>query len=452
MASTYQVSSSQHAHVFRIALAGSLSPFLSEALKRHPVSVVPLESSAALDAVILLPGSEPDKVYGDMLSSGHSLAAVIDLSGANSPRADFAAPTAGPDSLTRAIETVMAMQDKRASFADIPANDDRLGLTALALSISRQRAIEPQLNPDRPTMFDYPLLAGIPDQRSILETLASAKLLKRQFNDRAYLCEGCNGSRMLARDVCPVCRSADLEQETLIHHYRCGEQAAKSRFLKDDELVCPKCDRTLRHFGVDYDAPGPVYFCHACHKTSPEPEACFRCGDCETITRGLDAQTMDWFSYSPTEVAHTALAEGRLPGLHLERFLGDLPGWRTPRDFALTLDMTHRLSTRYKRPYSLLQVDTTATATAIAEGGKSVVAQIQNLMIELVRQAVRETDIFVVFDKRLLLLLPETSAENCEVLIERLHKRAAEALGERVQLSVRLSEDKVPLLVEQLSK
>lgn len=451
MASTLQVSP-HHARVLRVALVGSLSPFLSEALKRYPVSVVPLDNSTRLDAVILLPGAEVDRVYGQMMSGGHMLAAVLDLSGSDSRRADFTAATAGPDSLARGIETALEIHDRRSAFADIPANEDRLGLTALALSVTRQRAIEPQLNPARPAMFDYPLLEGIPDQRSILETLASAKLLKRQFHDRIYLCGGCNGSRMLARDVCPTCRSADLEEETLIHHYRCGEQAPKSRFLKGDELTCPKCDRMLRHFGVDYDAPGPVFFCRSCQKTSPEPEVFFLCGDCQSLTRGLDAETTDWFSYSPTEVAHTALGEGRLPGIHLENFLNGLPGWRTPRDFALTLDLTHRVSARYKRPYCLLQLDTAATAEAIAEGGMAAQAKIQKLMVELVRQAVRETDFFAAIDKRLLLLLPETSAEKCNVLMERLQTRAAEVLGARVKLTVRLSDDQVPLLIEQLSK
>ncbi len=451
MASAPQVST-QHARVLRIALAGTLSPFFSEALKRHAVSLVELDESASVDAVILLPGSDANSVYARMAHGGNLLAAVIDLSGAQSARADFVAPTAGPDSLARGIETAMSLREKCAALAAIPNNDDRVGLTVLALSITRECDIAPRLNADRPSMFDYPLLAGIADQRSIVETLAAAKLLKRDFSDRTYLCDDCNGSRMLARDVCPACGSAHLEQQTLIHHYRCGEQAPKPQFLRGDELVCPKCNRTLRHFGVDYDAPGPVCFCLDCHKTSPEPEVRFRCADCHATTRGIDAQTMDWFSYSPTEVAHSAVMEGRLPGINLENFLNGMPGWRTPRDFALSLDMSHRLSTRYRRPYSLLQLDTAATADAIAEFGRAGAAQIQSLMIDLVRETVRETDFFAAVDRRLLLLLPETSNDKCDVLIERLQLRAAEALGRRVQLAARLNEEQVPLLIEQLSK
>ena len=200
MASAPQVST-QHARVLRIALAGTLSPFFSEALKRHAVSLVELDESASVDAVILLPGSNADNVYARMAHGGNLLAAVIDLSGLQSPRADFVAATAGPDSLARGIETAMSLREKCAALAAIPDNADRIGLTALALSITRECDIAPRLNPDRPSMFDYPLLAGIADQRSTLETLAAAKLLKRDFSDRIYLCEDCNGSRLLARDV-----------------------------------------------------------------------------------------------------------------------------------------------------------------------------------------------------------------------------------------------------------
>lgn len=449
MASTLAVSATR---LLRVALAGPLSANVSEALRRHAVSIVELNTATPLDAVVLLPGADADSVFARMLYDGHLLASVIDLSGADSPRADFAAPVAGPDSLARGIETAMAISEARSTIAPIPNNDDRLGLTVLALAITRQRDIEPQLNPAQASMFDYPLLAGIAAQRSILETLASAKLLKRRFFERAYLCEDCSGSRMLARDACSSCGSADLEQQTLIHHYRCGEQAPKPNFIKGDELVCPKCERVLRHFGVDYDAPGPVYFCHACRKTSPEPEARFLCGDCKATTRGIDAQTMDWYSYSPTELAHSAVAEGRLPGIGLENLLNGLPGWRTPRDFALMLDLSHRLSTRYSRPYSLLQVDAAETAEALAQFGKAGAVQMQRMMVDLVRQSVRETDFFATVDGRLLLLLPETSSDKCDVLIERLQARTAETLGQHVELVVRLNEQQVPALIEQLTK
>ena len=170
MASAPQVST-QHARVLRIALAGTLSPFFSEALKRHAVSLVELDESASVDAVILLPGSDANSVYARMAHGGNLLAAVIDLSGAQSARADFVAPTAGPDSLARGIETAMSLREKCAVLAAIPNNDDRVGLTVLALSITRECDIAPRLNPDRPSMFDYPLLAGIADQR-LGETVA----------------------------------------------------------------------------------------------------------------------------------------------------------------------------------------------------------------------------------------------------------------------------------------
>lgn len=449
MASTLAVSAVQQ---LRVALAGPLSAPVSDVLRRHALSVVELGTPEFLDAVILLPGADPASVYARMLHDGHSLAAVIDLSGTHSARADFCADAPGTESIARGLETAAAMREARARVAAIPNNDDRLGLTVLALAITRQRDLEPTLDPRQVSMFDYPLLAGIPAQRHLLEKLAAARLLKATFRERAYLCGTCDGSRLLARDVCVSCGSSHLTQQTLVHHYRCGEHAPKPRFMRGDEMVCPKCDRALRHFGVDYDTPGPVYVCQSCHKTLPEPEARFLCGDCGSATRGIDAQTMDWYGYSPTEIAHTAVREGRLPGIGLDSLLDRLPGWRTPRDFALMLDLNHRLAARYSRPYAVLQVDAAATPEALAQFGKSGAAQMQSLLVDLVRQSMRETDCFAAVDNRILLLLPETPPDKCDALVERLHARAAAALGQRIQLVVRLNEQEVAVLIERLTK
>src|SRR5690606_9594717 len=85
MAPTLAVSAVQQ---LRVALAGPLSAPVSDVLRRHALSVVELDTPEFLDAVILLPGADPESVYARMLHDGHSLAAVIDLSGAHSARAD----------------------------------------------------------------------------------------------------------------------------------------------------------------------------------------------------------------------------------------------------------------------------------------------------------------------------------------------------------------------------
>src|SRR5690606_1072387 len=157
MASTLAVSAVQQ---LRVALAGPLSAPVSDALRRHPLSVVELDTHEFLDAVILLPGADPESVYARMLHDGHSLAAVIDLSGAHSARADFCADAPGLDSIARGLETAATVREARTRVAAIPHNDDRLGLTVLALAITRQRDLEPQIDPTQASMFVYPLLAG----------------------------------------------------------------------------------------------------------------------------------------------------------------------------------------------------------------------------------------------------------------------------------------------------
>ena len=77
----------------------------------------------------------------------------------------------------------------------------------------------------------------------------------------------------------------DLAQQPIVHHYRCGWQEPEQRFIKGRAVICPKCRRELRHYGVDYDKPGSVLVCRSCQKAKPDPVVQFVCLDCANIVR-----------------------------------------------------------------------------------------------------------------------------------------------------------------------
>lgn len=143
----------------------------------------------------------------------------------------------------------------------------------------------------------------------IAERLALRGLLKKAFFDRLHECRTCHSRRLSAREECPSCRSADLRETSLIHHFHCAIVLPEERFRHGMSLVCPKCHRQLRNYGKDYDRPGQAYGCNTCDTTSSEPEVGFLCLDCHIRTDGEATGRVDLHSYALTDAA-IAFLEG----------------------------------------------------------------------------------------------------------------------------------------------
>ena len=112
------------------------------------------------------------------------------------------------------------------------------------------------------------------------DRLATWGLLEPRFEDRINVCSACASARIIVRELCPACQSAQIQNESIIHHFRCAEEAPESHFRRGTSLVCPKCRQHLRHFSVDYDKPGMVVSCGSCGHITGEPCVGFRCLDC----------------------------------------------------------------------------------------------------------------------------------------------------------------------------
>jgi len=172
-------------------------------------------------------------------------------------------------------------------LGDLPfrgAREDRCELTLLRLAYSRGTAIEARFAPDCRELIEYPLVGSELGTRQRLEALADRELLHRRHFARTHTCNKCNSARLHTYEACPSCGGAELVDEAIVHHYRCGWQEPQSRFVKGRKLVCPKCARELRHFGVDYGKPGHITRCCLCERSSAAPPVHFACLDCGAVT------------------------------------------------------------------------------------------------------------------------------------------------------------------------
>jgi len=107
------------------------------------------------------------------------------------------------------------------------------------------------------------------EEAQVLEVLEWAEregLIWPDFQERIYLCNHCSSGFLSYREVCPHCNSSNSKSEDLVHHFPCAFIGPISDFKNaiDNTLTCPKCNKDLRHIGVDYDKPAIIHHCNSC--------------------------------------------------------------------------------------------------------------------------------------------------------------------------------------------
>ncbi|AFL74934.1 hypothetical protein [Thiocystis violascens] len=410
------------------------------------------DPSSEYAALFLFPGIEPGLIV-EAVTCASPLIPIVNMTGRACPRADFSAPMPSRSALREGWTAIDEIRAKLRLLPPLPEGEDRDPLTLCYLAFSRDGQLNGVIDPHVEEMVSYPLLTGIPGSRDILESLAESGLFERRFFERLLLCERCGSARALAREVCPSCNSANLEEIQIVHHYRCGHQASRSEFDDGENLICPKCRHRLRHYGVDYDTPGEMQRCRTCGKTAAEPLVSFLCADCSHETRGVDIQTREYSHYRLTKAGELAAEEGRLPGREIEELLSRLAGWRSPHNLALILESIHRVHTRYERPYTVVSIPVPDLEQARQELGATGITRLRRALVDMLRESLRSADFVALHEGRIVMLLPETDPANGEAVMKRLSQQIRESFGEKMRLEASLvGYDQSPSLIAMLSK
>ena len=138
-----------------------------------------------------------------------------------------------------------------------------------------------------------------------LEELGYAERIK--LVDRIHVCKDCGDSHQLFVECCPKCKSSDIRQEPMIHHFRCANVSPETTYFKDGGLVCPKCRRALRHIGVDYDRPASVFTCN-CGNTFLQSSMKVTCTNCLNQSSPEELNALDVYEYRLTDNGIKAFA------------------------------------------------------------------------------------------------------------------------------------------------
>ncbi len=119
--------------------------------------------------------------------------------------------------------------------------------------------------------------------------------------DRIHLCPDCHSPRLFIMECCPKCKSSNVRQESVIHHFRCANVSPESTYEYDGQLRCPKCRQFVRHIGVDYDRPADIYTCNNCDHTFLHADMKVYCTDCGKTCKTADLNPHDINIYRFTD-------------------------------------------------------------------------------------------------------------------------------------------------------
>lgn len=187
-------------------------------------------------------------------------------------------------------------------------------LRFLQFMYSRQSRLKPTLSRSAQLGYTYPFVSSFNTkqsdiyQYSLLNQLSEEGYVKSQVHDKVHSCSSCNSGMLNYRECCPKCGSADLTTSDLIHHFVCANIGPEEDYKQGDDLVCPKCDKKLRHIGIDYDKPSSMNRCNTCNhefQSAKVKAICMDCG-CDNELSQLGDHTI--YNYEITEKGeYTAL-------------------------------------------------------------------------------------------------------------------------------------------------
>ncbi len=193
--------------------------------------------------------------------------------------------TIQPESLSAFIDGVKRKRKQLKPFTVNPEINRHL-IKTLRFAFTRDRVLNPIKDRNSIIGYTYPILSlSLEEEQAKSEINAIEEALDKEFFqpefvDRMHLCGNCYGGFLNYKETDPVSGSANLVTESLVHHFSCAYIGPQSDFIRGDQMVCPKCNKTLRHIGVDYDKPSVMYRSLDNDNYFQEPEMKAECMNC----------------------------------------------------------------------------------------------------------------------------------------------------------------------------
>lgn len=259
------------------------------------------------------------------------------------------------------------------------------------------------------------------EEYCVLETLAEMDCVARELVDQVDLCPYCLHDNLRLRKLCAHCGSSLIVKKDILHHFHCGWAGVEEEATKGTDLVCPECERQLRHLGVDYERTSQSFFCTACRQIFAEPIEEFLSPHCGRQIHKEGTMIHPVFAYSITATGLEVARRGTFEGVPISRGIidRDLNVYRCEYINKRLLELVHRYL-RYRAGFSLALVSVDGFEDYVDRKGHLVTGELMKVLASVLKGETRGVDLPGVLNPNtFILLLPQTRHKGALVFARR---------------------------------
>lgn len=310
-----------------------------------------------------------------------------------------------------------------------------------------------QLRPIRqlsdPRLWTYPLADAIGDPEAsplawIMDLYNDGQLADAGLVDRVRECSRCDSAQLSFVDVCPDCRSIDIDDAQFLHCFACGHIAPEPNFVRRSGMQCPQCKQRLRHIGVDYDRPMEEYICRSCASSFVEGEVIARCLGCGFDNSPAQLNSRRIMMFQATSKAHLVARQGDVQSLPT---LMDASRFAAPSYLMQMVEWLMSLAQRHTdETFSMVSIAVEDHAAAISQLGERGAGERVDGFFQRVAELSRDTDLISRMSRlSAWALLPKSDVKAREQYIAQVAGIAAQTGGGNVDpIALRCSGLTVP--------
>ncbi|MDX2346272.1 MAG: hypothetical protein QNK11_05330 [Legionella sp.] len=289
----------------------------------------------------------------------------------------------------------------------------------------KKKQLLPEVTCHNPYGFIYPVVDALSFEGSandhwyVLNSLVKREYLEVvEASSELQVCPQCEGGLLNFKNCCPNCESVDLHVEPFVHCFSCGNVGPVKEFMRHQELVCNRCQTTLKHIGIDYDKPLEDKICEKCQHRFFEASTLFVCLVCNQVGSPDSLNTRKLNAFRLTRKGGE-FAKNQLQKLEL-----DLGAFFQLINFNLW-EMIVQWQMRVTQRHSEIEF---VAGVIFVENINELIEEIgflqteQQLVLfyENARSLFRSTDLISVDDDKLFCLLTMTNLSHIEVIQERI--------------------------------
>lgn len=341
----------------------------------------------------------------------------------------------GPASLERLTDSFHGIHRWIEALADRHrAVDTDVTFKVLRFLAGRGEELQPLATTSSPFGYVYPPLEAFLAPRraedsalQLLEFLETQHLVSGRFVTKAHFCGSCGSAFLNFKEVCPDCGTEDIESDELLHHFRCGHVGERDDFKTANGLVCPKCERELRHIGVDYDKPSVVYRCNGCNHRFQSPAVMSTCFHCNRSAEPEQQLLRRVKAYSATAIGENAARYG-MEHLFMRVLDTELELWpyEALKQF---VNIERARIARYKVSTSSLAVVHFGNLSDLYIKVGKRAGEVFGELSQVFKSVLRKSDVISCHSESVfVLVLTETSVEQAQRALERLEQGISQLL------------------------